>query len=80
MSPRGGDPSIPRAMLPKGSPEWAYRTLGRLKWALEQKRIIQGECDNILGELDRHEAWKVIPPEHPYGDRDAMLKAEIGDE
>jgi hypothetical protein len=78
LQPREGNLGRPRALLPKGSPEWAYRTLGRLKWALEQKRITEGEYDKTLDELDRYEVWEVMPPEKPYGDRDKMLKSEIG--
>lgn len=78
LQSREGDLGTPRAMLPKGSPDWAYRTLNRLKWALEQKRITEGEYDGILEELDRFQVWNIIPPEKPYGSREAMLKAEIG--
>jgi hypothetical protein len=63
---------------PKGSPGWAYRTLIWHRRALEQKQIAEGEYAKTLDELDRYEVWKVIPPEKPYGDRDAMLKGEIG--
>jgi hypothetical protein len=41
-------------------------------------RITEGEYATTLDELDRYEAWKIIPPGKPYGDRNAMLKDEIG--
>jgi hypothetical protein len=75
---REGDIGTPRALLPKGSAEWAYRTLSRLKWALEQCKVTEDEFDKILGELDQYQVWKIIPPEKPYGSREKMIEAELG--
>jgi hypothetical protein len=78
LKPIDGDPNTPRALLPKGSPEWCHRTLSRLKWAFEEKKITEGEFNKVLNELDEYRAWEVIPEDHPYGSKEAMLQAEIG--
>jgi hypothetical protein len=74
----GGDPSTPRALLEKGSLDWCYRTVDRLKWAFEKKSITEFEFNKILDDLSLYEAWTKVPEGHPYGSREAMLRAEIG--
>jgi len=35
-------------------------------------------ADTALSQLRQAQAWKKIPPDHPYGSLDAMLRAEVG--
>lgn len=74
----GGDPATPRALLEKGSPDWCHRTLARLRYAFEQKKVDEDEFNSVLMELERYQAWDKVPEGRPYGSPDAMLKAEIG--
>ena len=36
------------------------------------------DWERLLGEVQEHRLWETIPPTNPYGDIDALLKAEIG--
>jgi len=79
LKPLEGNPGIPRTLLPEGSPEWCYRTVKRLRWALEQVCVSEGEYDQVLDELKAHRAWEVIPtPEAPYGSLEVLLQKELG--
>jgi hypothetical protein len=79
LKPIGGDPNTPRALLPKGSPEWCYRTIDRLRYALEEIHVTESHYDKVIDELVEYRAWEKIPtPESPYGSLDELLKAELG--
>jgi hypothetical protein len=64
---------MPRALLPKGQPEWCYRTIDKLKLDLENIRITGVDYDKTLAQLDEYRAWDVVPVGKPYGTREAML-------
>lgn len=44
----------------------------------EQKKLDEVGFDALVQELSAYEAWKVVPPEEPYGSLKALLEAEIG--
>lgn len=68
----------PRALKKPGSIEWCWQTLDGLK--ADYKRIEERfhDVDGTVKELEHFEAWKIVPPDKPYGSLNAMLKAEIG--
>ena len=71
----------PRAMKDPGSPDWCYQTVHALQslWSMadrEHDRYLE-----ILSEADNHAIWEKIPPDAPYGSREALLEAiGVGDE
>lgn len=68
----------PKALKTPGSPEWCWQTVQVLR---EQMRHVSEQwdlADNALRQLREAKAWEKIPPDHPYGSLNAMLKAEVG--
>jgi hypothetical protein len=66
-------------MLKKpGSTEWCWQTLNRLQRLYGNFNEYFQKVDETVKELEEVEAWKIVPPDAPYGSVDAMLKAEIG--
>lgn len=68
----------PRALKEVGSPEWCWQTVSYLKDSVRHVGEQWRRTDVILAELKEARAWKVIPPEKPYGSFDEMLRAETG--
>lgn len=68
----------PRVLKEAGSPEWCWQTVDYLKDSLRHVDEQWRESAAVLEELIRAQAWRVIPPEKPYGTLDKMLKAETG--
>ena len=68
----------PRTEKVPGSVAWCWQTISLMQARWEQKCLDEEGFDALVRELSTHEAWKVVPPEQPYGTLDALLKAEIG--
>jgi hypothetical protein len=61
-----------------GSVEWCWQTILLMQRRWQQKTMDEAGFNALVDELSAHEAWKVVPPDEPYGSLDALLKAEIG--
>src|SRR5215831_6566104 len=68
----------PRDLKQEGSPEWCWQTVYLLQRSCEHMEEQWARADQFRLELAEQRAWERIPPEHPYGSEDAMLRAEIG--
>jgi hypothetical protein len=70
--------SGPRQLKEPGSPAWCIQTVLYLKDHVRHVDEQWRQADQILADLVKARAWKVIPPGQPYGTLSKMLKAEIG--
>lgn len=68
----------PRQLKEPGSPEWCWQTVFYLRSCMGHVTEQYREAEQIIEELKAARAWKVIPPEAPYGTFDRMLKEELG--
>lgn len=72
----------PRITKPEGSVDWCWQTLDYLKylWRARNENIqtFKERIEREIKGLEEHDAGAKIPPDHPYGDLDALLKSELG--
>lgn len=69
----------PRKSLPTDSWEFAVQTLLLLKTGYEGVSVSSEHFGRTLQEAEEYRIFDRLPnPEHPYGNLDAMLQAEIG--
>jgi hypothetical protein len=69
----------PRNSFATDSWEFAVQTLRLLKTGYEYASISEAQFNNTLEEAEKYRIFERLPdPEHPYGNLDAMLQAEIG--
>ena len=66
----------PRTLKTPGSPEWCWQTVDYLKNCYRHVEEQYRQVDQVIEDLERVEAWKVIPPENPYGSLERMLEAQ----
>ncbi|MDP9363250.1 MAG: hypothetical protein M3Q10_03280, partial [Chloroflexota bacterium] len=70
--------SGPRDMIPRDTPEWAWRTIQRLKSVWSQVSSDERQAAEVIEEIEQSEAYKRWPQDRPYGSLDALLRGEIG--
>jgi hypothetical protein len=70
--------SGPRSLNPTGSPDWCWQTVDLLKRYLFNIEQTWRQADEVVSELREVSAWKVIPPEAPYGSFDRMCREVLG--
>lgn len=68
----------PRQLKEPGSPEWCWQTVYYLKDCMRHVSEEWRQAEQVLEDLMKTRAWRVIPPDEPYGTLSKMLKAEIG--
>lgn len=68
----------PREQIPTDHPEYARRTLDELRRYWGMARLEDSSFLNVLHEVEAAKLWRVWPPGKPYGDLDALCKAELG--
>jgi hypothetical protein len=68
----------PRQLKEPGSPAWCLQTVLYLKDHVRHVDEQWRQAEQILDELRKFKAWRVIPPGCPYGTLNKMLEAEIG--
>jgi hypothetical protein len=68
----------PRQLKEPGSPAWCVQTVRYLKAHVRHVDEQWRQAEQVLDELVRAQAWRVIPPGKPYGTLNKMLKAEVG--
>ena len=61
-----------------GSVAWCYQTIMLMQTRWQAKTLDETRFQALCEELAQYEAWKVVPPEQPYGSLEALLQAEIG--
>ncbi len=70
-----------RANKTPGSTSWSWQTITALQFMWENLEICFDAYVRIWREAEDHAIWEKVPPDNPYGSKEAMLKAlEVGDE
>ena len=74
------DPAFsgPRALKEEGSADWCWQTVDLLKRYLFNIEQAWRQADQVVGELEQVQAWKVIRPEKPYRSFNAMCLDLLG--
>jgi hypothetical protein len=61
-----------------GSVAWCWATIALMQTRWKQKKLDEADFDALVKELEEYEAWKVVPPEQPYGTLGVLLQEELG--
>jgi hypothetical protein len=67
----------PRTLKERGSPEWCWQTVYYLNSCIRHVGEQWRQSEEVIEDLKQVDAWKVIPPDNPYGTFDAMLRGEL---
>jgi hypothetical protein len=78
LTPRQAARAGPRDEKPRGSEAWCWQTLDVLKICYERLESNWRQVEAYLQDLEGVAAWRLIPPERPYGSLEALLQAELG--
>lgn len=70
--------SGPRALKEEGSADWCWQTIDLLKRYLFNIEQTWRQADQVIGELEHVQAWKVIRPGKPYRSFNAMCLDLLG--
>lgn len=70
--------SGPRALKESGSADWCWQTVDLLKRYLYNIEQTWRQADEVVEELQNVKAWKVIPPDKPYGSFDRLCRDLLG--
>lgn len=70
--------SGPRALKATGSPEWCWQTVDLLKRYLFNIEQTWRQADEVVADLEKVRAWKVIPPDKPYGTLNKLCENLLG--
>jgi hypothetical protein len=68
----------PRQLKQPGTPDWCWQTVTYLKDCMRHVEEEWRQAEQVLEDLMKTRAWRVIPADQPYGTLNKMLKAEIG--
>ena len=68
----------PRALKETGSPDWCWQTVDLLKRYLYNIEQTWRQADEVVDDLEKVQAWKVIPPGKPYGSFDRLCRDLLG--
>lgn len=63
-----------RTLKTPGSIAWCWQTITALQFMWENLEICYGSYVRIWREAEQHEIWKKVPPENPFGSKEAMLQ------
>ena len=70
----------PRSSKEPGTVAWAWQTIHALKYLWGNFDGSYESYERIWREAEEHEIWKIVPPDNPFGSKDAMLKRlAVGD-
>ena len=70
----------PRALKEPGSTEWSWQTVSALQYMWQSLHLNYEHYMSVLSEAEEHRIWEKIPPDAPYGSKEAMLaQVEVGD-
>lgn len=70
--------SGPRALKEAGSADWCWQTVDLLKRYLYNIEQTWRQADEVVEELQNVKAWKVIPPDKPYGTFNKLCEELLG--
>jgi hypothetical protein len=68
----------PRALKKTGSPDWCWQTVDLLKRYMYSIEQTWRQADEVVADLEKVKAWKVIPPDHPYGSLNKLCEELLG--
>lgn len=64
-----------------GSASWSWQTIEALQFMWENLEICYDSYVQLWREVEEQAVWDKVPPDNPYGSKEAMLKAlAVGDE
>ena len=70
-----------RANKTPGSTPWSWQTIEALQFMWENLEICYGSYVQLWREAEEQAIWDKVPPDNPYGSKEAMLNAlAVGDE
>ena len=70
-----------RALKLPGSTSWCWQTITALQFMWENLEICLGSYIQVWHEAEEHAIWEKIPPDSPFGSKDALLeRLRVGDE
>ena len=70
-----------RANKTAGSVAWCWQTITALQFMWDNLEVCHDSYIRIWREAEEHAIWEKVPPDNPYGSKDAMLeRLSIGDE
>ena len=70
-----------RSLKTPGSVSWSWQTITALQFMWENLAICHESYVQVWREAEEHAIWKKIPPDNPFGSKEAMLeRLKIGDE
>ena len=70
--------ATPRDMIPKNTPEYAWRSIQRLKAMWSKVEIDEREVEKVLRDIEEARAFDYWPQSEPYRSLDALVEAELG--
>ena len=64
-----------------GSTSWSWQTIEALQFMWENLEICYASYVQLWSEAEEQAIWDKVPPDNPYGSKEAMLeRLKIGDE
>lgn len=70
-----------RTLKTPGSISWCWQTITALQFMWENLEICYSSYVRIWREAEEYEIWKKVPPENPFGSKEAMLeRLNVADE
>ena len=73
--------SGPRDMKEPGELAWCWQTISALQSMWKSLDLDYERYQRVWKEAEVHALWEKIPPDNPYGTKEAMLeRLQVGDE
>ena len=73
--------SGPRDMKTPGDLDWCWQTISALQSMWKSLDLDYERYNRAWEEAETHKIWEKIPPDNPYGTKEAMLeRLQVGDE
>ena len=73
--------SGPRDMKTPGGVTWCWQTVSALQFMWKSLNLDYELYQRTWNEAESHRIWEKIPPDNPYGTKEAMLeRLKVGDE
>ena len=70
-----------RSKKEPGSVPWSWQTITAMQFMWENLAICHDSYVEVWREAEEHAIWEKIPPDNPFGSKEAMLeRLKIGDE
>ena len=70
-----------RALKTPGSVSWCWQTITALQFMWQNLEVCHDSYIQTWREAEEHAVWEKVPPDNPYGSKEAMLaQLRMGDE